>query len=65
MSIPSNSITPNTTRESLPAYRLSANLRQAIFGALKARLSERVNAPDQRPAASAPPPSPRFREPTP
>jgi hypothetical protein len=53
MPIPSNSILPNTIRAIMPPCRLGANLRQAILAVPKARLPERVNAPDQRAAASA------------
>jgi hypothetical protein len=38
----------------MPACRLSTNLPLATVDELKARLRERVNAPDQRGAASAP-----------
>ncbi len=46
MSTPSNSISPNIIREIMPPGRFSANLRQATFATFKARLHERVNAPD-------------------
>jgi len=48
VSIPSNTIPPDTIRETMPAYRLRANLRQAVLGALSARLRDHVNAPDRR-----------------
>jgi hypothetical protein len=60
MPIPSNSIAPSTIRETMPPCRLSANQRQAILAVPKARLRERVNAPDQRAAAPAQKPNSTF-----
>jgi hypothetical protein len=60
VSIPSNTIPPNIIRETIPAYRLRANLRQAVLAALSTRLREHVNAPDQRAAACGPTPESTF-----
>src|SRR5580692_6627900 len=60
MPIPSNSVTRGTIREMMPPCRLRANLRPAILAAPKARLPERVNAPDQRAAAPAQNPDSTF-----
>jgi hypothetical protein len=54
MSIPSNSILPNTIHEITPPCRLSADLRQATFAAHGAPSREPAAAPHQRAAASAP-----------
>jgi hypothetical protein len=60
VSIPSNPTPPNIIRETIPAYRLRANLRQAVLAALSTRLREHVNAPDQRAAACGPTPESTF-----
>jgi hypothetical protein len=60
MSIPSKSITSSAIRESMPPYRIGANLRHAASAALKPRLRPCDNPPDQRAAAPAPNPESAF-----
>jgi hypothetical protein len=53
MSAPSNSITSNAVRETMPPYRRRANPRRATIAAPDPRLHQRDNPPHQSAAAPA------------
>jgi hypothetical protein len=53
MSTPSNSISSNAVRETMPPYRRRANPRRATIAAPDPRLHQRDNPPHQSAAAPA------------